>query len=550
VVPWEEWTVLDGLTFLPADLATITTQSIELVTRVLSAFTLAAGNPTFTSLHEFNATNAYPLLTLPDGRYLLFQYATLTEAIYDTPFYWMSADKAYATSAMANRGVFTEEFAAERLERVFSKTHVFRNVDVWKSKGEKLGEIDTLGLYGNRAIVLQAKSKKLTLDSRKGNDLQLKADFKAAVQDACDQAFVCSQELTSQSVRLTDASGQEIPVPASFAAIHPVCLVAEHYPALSFQAREFLRHSASGAIKVPLVCDVFLLDTMTEMLETPLRLLSYLELRSLAGDNVMLSHENVALAYHLKQNLWLGEYDMLQLADDISTDLDIAMAARRDGVDGKRTPPGILTELRELAVQRIISEIEKRSDAAAVEIGLELLKLSGETATNVSYAINKMASLSAKDGKGHDATFGFRKAGLGLTVHCNALADSIAAPKLRAHCELRKYGQKAGKWLGLIITPGDGHPRLGLVLDYPWVADDEMDKLVAQMPPGLTPVALRPLYRDLARPGKKLGKYQRCPCGSMMKFIKCCLRRRKKLRQIKEGTSGELDRALLAPSPR
>jgi hypothetical protein len=38
------------------------------------------------------------------------------------------------------------------------------------------------------AIVLQAKSKKLTLPARKGNDLQLQADFKAAVQDGVDQA--------------------------------------------------------------------------------------------------------------------------------------------------------------------------------------------------------------------------------------------------------------------------------------------------------------------------------------------------------------------------
>jgi hypothetical protein len=45
-----------------------------------------------------------------------------------------------------------------------------------------------LVLFGNRAIVLQAKAKKLTLEARKGNDNQLKDDFKKSVQESYDQA--------------------------------------------------------------------------------------------------------------------------------------------------------------------------------------------------------------------------------------------------------------------------------------------------------------------------------------------------------------------------
>ena len=45
-------------------------------------------------------------------------------------------------------------------------------------KGKKVGEIDVLVIFGDRAIVLQAKSKRLTLEARKGNDNQIKDDFK------------------------------------------------------------------------------------------------------------------------------------------------------------------------------------------------------------------------------------------------------------------------------------------------------------------------------------------------------------------------------------
>ena len=100
----------------------------------------------------------------------------------------------------------------------------------------------------------------------------------------------------------------------------------------------------TDVVKTPLICDVFLIDTITEMLETPLRCLSYLELRAKAGQNVSLSHETTALGYHLKRNLWLGEYDHIHFDDSVSADLDVAMAVRREGLEGKRTPSGILTQ--------------------------------------------------------------------------------------------------------------------------------------------------------------------------------------------------------------
>ena len=40
--------------------------------------------------------------------------AGISEALDETPFYWMYADEAYAPTARCHRGDFTEVFAAER----------------------------------------------------------------------------------------------------------------------------------------------------------------------------------------------------------------------------------------------------------------------------------------------------------------------------------------------------------------------------------------------------------------------------------------------------
>ena len=206
---------LDMFTFSPTELAAHTGHSIGAGKAVLDAFALPDGesNDCFTSLDEFNSAYAYPFIR-KGNEYLLLQPYGIWETLYDTPYYWMSADQSYAPTAFGHRGNFTEEFASECLVRVFGEARVFRNVDIYKSKRKREGEIDTLVLFGDRAIVLQAKSKKLTLEARKGNDHQLQEDFKAAVQNAVNQAFACAELLGDPSVVvLRTRDGTKVPMP-------------------------------------------------------------------------------------------------------------------------------------------------------------------------------------------------------------------------------------------------------------------------------------------------------------------------------------------------
>jgi Nuclease-related domain len=256
-----------------------------------------------------------------DGEFILFQPYSLFEALYESPFFWMGGDDTYANTASAHRGRFTEDVAYARLQRVFGP-HVYQNVHLERQKGEETGEIDVLILFGDRAIVLQAKSKRLTLEARKGNDLQIKDDFKKAIQDSYDQALVCANALLDGGQTLKTAGGQEIALAMPLKQIFPICIVSDHYPALAFQTRQFLKSESTETISPPLVFDVFTLDTITEMLETPLQLLSYLDLRRRYGEKTLAMHELTLLSTHLKYNLWVGQdYDFVSLGDDIGVHL-------------------------------------------------------------------------------------------------------------------------------------------------------------------------------------------------------------------------------------
>jgi hypothetical protein len=509
----DQWTLLPGFSFSLEELSIFAGIDAPIVEKVLDAFTLRQEekNQAFRSIHDFNVANATPILRLNDQDFVLFQQYSLAEALYDSPFYWMSDDPAYRPVAMMNRGRFTEAFSREHLELVFGDKNVHSNVDICESKGKKVGEIDVLIIFANHAIVLQAKSKRLTLEARKGNDNQIRDDFKKSVQNSYDQAYECAKFLGDPTLRFIDGQGRIIEVAQTFKTIDILCVVSDNYPALSFQARQFLKCQTTDVIQPPFVMDIFTLDVMTEMLDSPLYFLSYVNRRVGYSDKLMASHEMVILSQHLKRNLWIEKkYKMVLLEDDIGADLDVAMSVRRDNVPGQRTPDGILTRIANTVIGRILKEIEARPDPGTVDFGFMLLTLGENGVIEISKAIETIARKARADGQNHDLTVPMGKATAGLTVHCNDEPISTAGPRLEGHCRLRKYAQKANDWYGICVRPSDMSLRFGLSLNYKWQPDAEMDMAASHL-------------RKFGALGKKIGRNDPCPCGSGLKFKKCCL---------------------------
>lgn len=518
--PPSEWTMLPPLMFTAHDAADASGIDIVTVERFLDAFGCGADerNTSFTDLNEFNVTNSVPILKTAQEICILLQHYSLLEAVYETPFFWMAADKTYSSTALANRGRFTEGFVAERLEAVFGADRVLRNVDIYKGKN-RFAEADTLVLYGDRAIVVQAKSKRLTIEARKGNDRQLKDDFKKAVQDAHDQALLCAQALTNEGFRFVVPSVGEIAIDHKPRIVFPICIVSDHYPALAFQARQFLKTTVTASIQSPLVTDVFALDAFAEMLSTPLHFLNYLALRARFGDKLLVSHELTTLGFHLKHNLWLdAQYDMVNLGDDVGSDLDIAMLARRAGLPGKKTPRGILTRFDNLALGRLLGEIERVASPQLTGLGLLLLQLSSKTAKSLNAGIDRIVREAKRDGKNHDISVAVDAGDSGLTVHCNNLPEEAARERLSAHCKVRKYDTRSDAWYGLLLDPATGGIRGALVIEKDWKPDSKMDAVMAVWPKR-PPIPIS----QLASEPKKVGRNQPCPCGSGRKYKRCCL---------------------------
>jgi hypothetical protein len=269
--------------------------------------------------------------------------------------------------------------------------------------------------------------------------------------------------------------------------------------------------------------DVFLLDVLTEMLASPLRLLAYMKLRVTAADRLMSSHELTVLGYHLAQNLWLDNtYNIVILEDSVAQDLDAAMLVRRERLPGNDTPVGILTKMRGTRYESLIKEIEYGANPAILELGFYLLSLNGASCRNVNSLLDTLTRKAQLDGKRHKFTLASSTlASTGVSFHCNPTPSIDAIKVLETDCAKNKYAQRTSQWFGVSVSPV-GDVQFGITLDYPWAASEEMDQLTAEMTaPLLARVALPHYAREVKR--MKLGRNDPCHCGSGLKYKKCCL---------------------------
>jgi hypothetical protein len=515
----ENFTLLPGFTFTSQELSDRSGESDGTVLNVLNAFSVAETdhNSTFQALNDFNLANAQPIVCGESGTFILFQAYSFYEALYESPFYWMLQDASYKDIALKHRGEFTEEFSAQCLARVFGTKHTHANVLIQENAATTAGEIDNLVLFGNRAIVVQAKSKRLTIEARKGNDGAIQKDFFASIADSYQQALECAQYLLRGDKRIVDQDGNCIAIP-KLKNIYLLCLVSDHYPALSFQVGEFLTPFISPGIPAPFVTDIFTLDVMTEMLESPLHFLSYIDRRTGYGDRIVAGHELTILGYHLSSNLWLSSTtDMIYLIDDVASSLDAAMAVRRDGVPGERTPPGILTVTKGSAYDKLISQIDDDPRGDLVDLGFMLLQMSGESARKLSQGIEYVTRRARETHGIHDVTMGSGKDS-GVTVHSSYLPFHEGLQRLQVHVLAKKYQQQAPSWFGIALHPEDQSLLYGYNAEFKWEKDEAVDEASRSFSNGLGVEFVNGKPRN-----RKIGRNDPCPCGSGKKYKKCHL---------------------------
>ena len=412
-----------------------------------------------------NAVALAPIIEMGDYLYVPLQYR-LFESIYESPFFWMMGDKKYADTHSEHRGAFLEKTAAHILCSVFGPQNVYENVVIERNARNRGGEIDVLVIYGEFVIVVQAKSKRITLKARAGETEALKTDFKGAIQAPYQQALECI-ELIKAGAKCIAKDGKELEF-HTFPRFFPMVVLSDPFPSSTMLSRTMLERGDKIA---PVIWDIGVIDCVARLLPTPIEMLCYLKCRSDAFDNVMANSEFNYLGYHIQLKLALPpDSDFLTLDQDFATVVDDFMIAADLGIEADR-PVGILERLEIPVISALLTEL-KNADPRVASVVIDLYNFSSAALQNISTTILNLRKEVAVTGKAIKA-FSFPTEAGGLTYAVTLHRDSKA---FRAAYDIgakRKYDTKSDRWYVILDSIQTDNPIDGLSpLVWPWVEDE------------------------------------------------------------------------------
>jgi hypothetical protein len=481
----------------------------------LSIFSLKPGsvNEGLNMPGAYNAADSHPIIKLRDNLYFLPVGFNLTQSIYESPFYWMSADTGYKDSASIHRGETTEEIAYEILISVFGKDNVYRGVKVLKNKKECITDIDVLAIAGNKAVIIQAKSKKLTELSRRGNEENLRADFKEAVQKAYDQGLICRNSVIGKNNALVTSDGKELHLNEFIDDAYIICLTSDHYPAVTHQVEVYLQKKTEDPY--PLAMSIFDLDILVFYLKDPFEFLYYLRQRVDLSDYYKASSEIDLLACHLRQKLYPCPETDWELVDESFAQLiDANFPVMKGHVPKTSAVEKLHHKWKNERFQRLTEQVKSSRQPGFTDAIFYLYDLAGTGADDLINQMELTKEKTNRDGQQHDFSMIFEKGKSGVTFLSLPNSPDKIMRTLMPLAVARKYKTKADKWLALGSLAGS--PNIVDAVAFkkqPWKEDAKLEEL--------TKIALkRGIHMNLH--GKKIGRNEPCYCGSGKKFKKCC----------------------------
>ena len=456
-----------------------------------------------------------PIVRLAEDNFFLPVGFMLAKSVYESPFYWMSCDKDYSEAAFKNRGNLTEEIANRLLLPVFGDK-VYKNVTVVDGKNT-LNEIDVLALAGNRALVVQAKAKRLTNLSRQGDDEKIRSDFSQAVQDAYEQGLLSRRLLLAGKHSFLDSEGNLLDLSSALEDVYVVCLTLDHFPALPYMTEEFLIKDDDDPR--PVAMSIFDLDILATYLTGPLDFAHYMHQRSRWSGRIHGSCEVSFLGWYLNRGLTLPqEVSGVILTESMAGLIDADFPTKRGrnqllsellGIDSPCGGGGSLeNRWQSSELRQFINLMEKSPDPSATDAAFMLLDLSQEIASYFREKILEQMYKCHRTGNICGCCVPLQD-GSGISFVWIRESAARLRDVLHSHAAAYKYKHKSDRWLGLGATLVGAD--IALVFSHePWNPDAELDELA----------------RTLLLPdgqGWKPSRNQPCWCGSGRKYKRCHL---------------------------
>lgn len=473
------------------------------------------------TLESYNAINSRPIIKLAEDRYFVPISFLVSESVYESPYYWMCGDKSYQDKLSANRGKASEEMTFDLLHRVFGH-NTYRDIKVISSKGEVDTDIDILCVLGNKALCVQVKSKKLTRLARQGNDAQLLTDFKGAVQDAYHQGLVCRQRIMDKTARFFDVNGSELKFADQIDEVFIMGVTSENYPSLTIQSYVLLDKNDEEPF--PIFLTIFDLQLIVYYLNDPYDCLYYIRQRINLMDYVRGTEEIQYLAYHLVHKLSrLPDSDCLVLDNDLGLQIDKNYYSYIYGIQDKNPEKDrVRNSWINTEFQEVCNALKEFKHPQLTNLIFDIFDWDERTRNKMVEMIREKKQQTSIDGKNHIFSLlpsSKELAGFTYVSHSSNV-PRLLCKDLEGLTTVRKYQQKAKKWIGLGSLYDSDRSKIDLVAyyDYEWYYDSVIEAAATEV----LGSSHQQYMRMTNYSGQKIRRNDPCPCNSGKKYKLCC----------------------------
>jgi len=475
-------------------------------------------NQDFENISDKNEFYSRPIIKFDGNHYFLPMISFLGKAMYQEPIFWMWSDPKYSELAKKHRWDGSEEMTYEILKDVFGIEKTFKNINVMVGKRRET-DADVLCFVGDKAIIVQVKSKTLTVTSRQWDEKSIESDYDKAIQGALIQGHKVRDALLQEGFSFENADWSKFIPPCKIDEAFVLCVTSDNFPS-SMMIWKLLAIDPVESDVIPMVTSIFDLQVIAYYLRDPFEFLFYMKQRFLFSKHIISQSELAILWTHLRQGLHLEKDQWLYIDESMWNVISPhflqahGQLPESEKVDHPRNP------WKNSHFEKLVELLKTSGERWFTDAILLLYSLSSEASDQIFELIEDIKkNLRENPQKPFRSAFlSFKEDDAMIWVFCSRDV-SILGEEMKNMLEIRKYWQKCTKVLGIGLALDATDQIYSLFFNKtPWKFDRELHKAFEMY----TQKMKTTILFGKNQKKEKIWRNDPCPCWSKNKYKKCC----------------------------
>lgn len=433
-------------------------------------------------------------------------------------------DSYYRSTYQKKRAEYLENKALEYLKNILPGAKVFGKLFYYLEEdgARKRVEIDGLILYDENLFIIEAKAGGLSTSARRGGLERMKRDVAELIDNAYKQALCTERYITdtadpvfeyedgSKAVVLKDKE--------KYKNMYLVNVTLQNLAQLSIRLNSLKSFNLIEGKEWPWSVFINDLRVISELIEFPSEFLHFLQRRIKANDYPQFDAKDELdfLMFYFYEGLYfengvlknLDRYTPHGYTEDLDRYYDY-VAGRVSS--GKKPRLKIPEEYKNL-----ITELESTGKDRFTKVTTTLLSFNSETQQMILDNLKKAQETSEKDGQAHDFTMYFNELKIGLMFSISTNRRPESWDKFDRHCKLKMYQTRFEEWILITVdVDKEGSRSLDFrIYNQKWEYNSDMEKQLDRFKAWK--------MGEFKKTGQKIARNAPCPCGSGLKYKKCC----------------------------